>query len=196
MRHRVLLGLTITALLLTHARALEAAPVALAPSDLAVIRDPEVPDDARVLVRFEVPSEVRGARVDLAVLELQADIAAPDSVPGIFLDAFPLTTEWGSGTVDWREGWETPGGDMDGTVHASWIAEVGEQAMLRFDLTDMLQGWSSGARENHGLTVRVAAGEVGALCADAGRGADVAGARLSVWHTPTTAAAPAAPDEP
>ena len=151
---------------------------------MGVIQNPEVPNDTRLLVRFDVPEVLREGRVELAVLEFQATVSCPDSVGGLALDAFLVTTEWDGDTVTWEQGWDSPGGDLDRTLHAVWTAAPGDSALIRLDLTDMLAAWTSAERENCGLMAVVSPGETGSFVDEPARGGVEAAPQLTVWYTP------------
>ena len=102
----------------------------------------------------------------------------------VALNAHPLTTEGDGATVSWDGSWSTPGGDFDRTEHAVWIARPGEHSILRFDVTEMVAGWASGAIMNNGLVLLTSPGWPGAVGACDSHGTAGWVPALSVRHTP------------
>lgn len=150
-----------------------AARMTLSATDVGYIESDEPPQEGRVLVRFEMPEELRAGAVEFAVLELRTAVTSDEGVNCVVVDAFPLTTEWDGATVAWDGAWSTPGGDFDRTEHAVWIARPGEASVVRFDVTGMVSGWASGALANHGVVLVVSPGWPGALGSCDAQGAEV-----------------------
>ena len=159
-----------------------AASVLVPAADVALIRNPESGTEMRSLMRFDLSGELAGTTIEFAVVEFRAIVTSADAGGVLTLDAFPVTTEWSGDAVAWDEGWSTPGGDFDRTIHAVWTAVSGESSVVRFDVTDMVAAWASGAYPNCGLIVRAAPGETGAA-----QPVGVAGERgapmLKIWYT-------------
>lgn len=160
-----------------------AARMTLSAVDVGYIESGGPRPEGRVLVRFEMP-ELRAGAVESAVIELRALISAEDGASCVVLDAFPLSAEWDGATVAWDEGWTTPGGDFDRSEHAVWIAQPGEESLLRFDVTDMVSGWASGRLTNNGVVLAVSPGWPGALGPCDLQGADVPVPVLKIHYTP------------
>lgn len=161
-----------------------AARMTLSAVDVGYIESEEPMQEGRVLVRFEMPDELRAGRVDLAVIELRAAVSSEDGASRVVLDAFPLTTEWDGGTVSWGGVWTAPGGDYDAAVQAVWFAEPGESATVRFDVTEMVTGWASGALANHGVVLALSPGWPGAVGPCDSEGAEAQVPVLKVHYTP------------
>lgn len=161
-----------------------AAKIVLNPCDVGSIQNPAVPNDIRLLLRFEMPPELAAGRVELAVLELDAAVSVPDTLGALTIDGFLVTAEWDGETVDWIQGWDAPGGDIDRTFHAVWTTHQGNARTIRFDVTDPVSVWSARERENWGVMLAVAP-EEGGMFAPAGLdGRGSRGARVTVWYTP------------
>jgi hypothetical protein len=156
----------------------------LTPDEIGVIRNPEAPSDCRLLVRFEPPQELRGAEVDLAILEFTAGVSCPDDAPGLALDAYAVASPWDGHNVEWDDGWDTPGGDIDRELHAVWTAIPSDTARIRLDLTTMMNLWMSEGYGNHGLIVGRARGETGGLVPRLVEGGSSAGTEVTIWYTP------------
>jgi hypothetical protein len=161
----------------------DARKLTLAAEDVGYIESDWPGPEGRILVRFETPEALRVGQVEFAVLELRAAISADEGVSCVVVDAFPLTTEWNGATVGWDGMWSTPGGDYDRAEHAVWIARPGEDSVLRFDVTDMVSGWASGAMTNYGVVLAVSPGWPGALAASDAQGAETAVPTLLVYYT-------------
>jgi hypothetical protein len=157
-----------------------AAPLA----DAAAIRSPEDEGDCRFLMWFDMPQELARGRLELAILEFRATVLCPDGGDGLTLEAYPLTTPWHGATVGWVEGWDAPGGDVDAAVHSPWGASVGDSTLIRFDVTDVVEAWTSEERENYGILVMRALGEEGRLAPLAAAGDVGLLPLLTVWYTP------------
>jgi hypothetical protein len=178
---RSLLPVVLLALVVSAAPA-GAASISVPAADIALIRNPESLTETRSLMRFEVPDELAGATIEFAVVEFSASVTASDAAGVLTLDAFPVTTEWSGDAAVWVGGWSTPGGDFDRLLHAVWAAVSGQSSVVRFDVTDMVAAWLSGAHQNCGLVVRAAPGEAGAaepLGTTGERGAPM----LTIWYT-------------
>lgn len=155
----------------------------LTPSDLGAIQNPQVSNDARFLLGFELPEGLRKGDVDLAVLEFVAAVTCPDSASTLTLDAFALISEWDGQTVEWYQGWDAPGGDFDRELHAVWSVAPSDTARIRLDVTDMISTCLSAERRSCSLIVAVARGETGEfapLCL--GDGAEEV-PELTIWYT-------------
>jgi hypothetical protein len=160
----------------------DARSVVIPASDLAVISNPEGAAEMRSLMRFDLPEELAGTTIEFAVVEFRATVTGSDAAGVLTLDVFPVTTEWSGDAVAWDEGWSTPGGDFDRTIHAVWTAVSGPSSVVRFDVTDMVAGWASGEYPNCGLIVRSAPGEAG-TAQPAEAGGERSGPMLRVWYT-------------
>ena len=159
----------------------------LTPSDMGIIQNPGMPNDSRLLLRFEPPPELREARVDLAVLEFTAAVSCPDNSPALTLDAFALTSSWDGQNVEWNQGWDTPGGDINRGVHALWTVAPSDSARIRFDVTDMMDGWLRVERDNCGLMTSIARGEAGVFSPPYVDGGAVSTPKVTIWYTPRVA---------
>jgi hypothetical protein len=159
-----------------------AAPVSVPVADLAVITNPESATETRSLMRFDLPEELAGATIEFAVVEFTASVSSSDAAGVLTLDAFPVTTEWSGDSAVWAEGWSTPGGDFERSVHAVWTTVSGESSVVRLDATDMVAGWASGAYPNRGLLVRTAPGETG-TAEPVGAAGDRGAPMLTIWYT-------------
>jgi hypothetical protein len=171
-------------LVLTASEPSDAKKVTLAAADTGYIESDEPTPEGRILVRFDLPEAVLAGEVELAVLELRAPVTADEGVSCVVVDAFPLTTAWDSATVSWGGTWTVPGGDFDRMKHAVWVARPGEDAILRFDVTDVVAGWASGTTASHGVILAVSFGWPGALEACEAQGAEPAVPTLLVCYTP------------
>lgn len=135
------------------------------------------------LARFDLPECLMSADIDLAVVELRADIETDPAVAGVTLQAYLVTEEWTQGGVDWSG--FTGGGDepFDQGRHAMWTATAGEGALVRLDVTEMVAAWASGETPNRGFVVVPSLGEEAAMLsipAEQGRGGSVT---MTVWYT-------------
>ncbi len=161
-----------------------AARMTLSAADVGYIENDEPTHEGRLLVRFEIPEELRAGAVEFAVLELRAGVSSDDGASPVVLDAFLLTTEWDGATVGWDGTWSNPGGDFDRSEHAVWIAEPGEASVVRFDVTDMVSGWASGTLANHGVVLAVSPGWPGDVGPCDSQGVEAQAPALTIHYTP------------
>lgn len=103
------IALDMLALVVGAAASTSAETIQLPVTETAVMTSPR--GLSRVLLRVEDPraslSDVRIARATLWI-PCTADRDDPD----LTFCAYPVTRSWG-GSVDWSQGWERPGGDVD-----------------------------------------------------------------------------------
>jgi hypothetical protein len=100
---------------------------------------------ALTVLKFELPKELVGKRVDSALLEFYTDVslvgeAFVDHSPVI--EVYPLTKEF--------QGNETPSYARSRAVRN---INLGEVQSVKVDVTDIVRDWLSGVRANHGLIV-------------------------------------------
>jgi hypothetical protein len=174
----------IIVLILALPAAVLAGRLTITPQQMAVIQNPELGNDTRLLVGFEVPAVLSDGRIEFAVMEFRAAVSRPDTADAVMIEAFLLTTDWDEGSVEWMGTWETPGGDFDRSVHAVWTAVLGDTSLVRLDLTDMATTWAEGESENHGVLIAVGSGERGTFvphCVVSQAGSPP---RLTLWYTP------------
>ena len=155
-------------------------------ADVAVIENPECDAERRTLLKFDLPDQLAGVTIELAIVEFRASVTSSDTTGVLMLDAFPVTAEWSSGTAAWTEGWDTPGGDFDRSQHGLWAVATGQNSLVKFDVTGMVRAWVSGSSTNQGLIVQAASGMIGGaepVSAVGGR----SGLTLTVYYTPPAA---------
>jgi hypothetical protein len=140
-------------LLLVLVPASHARKAVLQPSREAVIVSPSNMQDIRSLVYFEVPQSVmkQNVTVDFAVLKCKAMLKG---APLGQIDVFPLKSDWEDAVrVTWDGPWEKPGGDFSmatgSALYSLPTTSILQQIMI--DVTQIVQGWQSGALANHGL---------------------------------------------
>jgi hypothetical protein len=171
-------------LILAASQPVDAARLTLTAADTGYIESGEPPYEGRVLVRFAIPEELTTGRVDLAVLELRAAVSSDGNASRVPLEAHPLTTEWDGGTVSWDGTWTIPGGDFDPSMQSIWFARRGEGSVVRFDVTDMVAAWASGALANCGVLVAVSPGAAGSIVEVDAQGGGAETPALQVWYAP------------
>ena len=115
------------------------------------------------LLRFNLALIPRGARVTSATLEVYAYLDASNS-PGSSIGVHRVTRDWVAGTnnggsgsgATWNDSepgtpWSSAGGDYDVTPLATTSAPAGTAGWYRWDVTHLVNGWSSGTYPNQGL---------------------------------------------
>lgn len=112
------------------------------------------------LLRFNMTSIPRGARVTSATLELYAywDIS---SGPGSSIGVHRVTRDWVEGTgtgtgASWNErepgtSWSSGGGDYDSTAAAISDSPPSTTGWHEWDVTHLVNDWSTGTYPNQGL---------------------------------------------
>lgn len=113
--------------------------------------------DGRSLLQFDLDSLPVGATVTGATLQMEA--VGKSNSGSSDIHVFAVTEAWdeGSGGVadaTWNNRqtaapWATPGGSFDTTALASLTAST--TGTHRWDVTDLVGDWHTGARVNHGL---------------------------------------------
>lgn len=116
---------------------------------------------ANGLLKLDLTSIPKRARVLSAVLELYQ---ANSSLNGGPVGVHRITSDWiegtksgGNGTTNWTERdtsvlWDSVGGDYDAAAGATSIVPAGT-GWSAWDITDLLNGWVSGAFTNNGLAL-------------------------------------------
>ncbi|MBN2564541.1 MAG: DNRLRE domain-containing protein [Candidatus Eisenbacteria bacterium] len=138
--------------------------------------------ETRTLLRFELPDELTATTIQLAVVQLSATILVSDASGVVALQASPLTMDWSGDSVTWAGGWSTPGGDFDSSLHAIWMVNQGESAVVRFDVTRVVRAWLADERSNNGMIVRTALEGSGSVSPVDGDGGPAA-ASLTVYYS-------------
>lgn len=128
------------------------------PVKTAEISDPAERGDIRLLLFFELPSEVlnSNAIVDFALLKCEAEISG--SFAGQ-IEIFPVTTSWHDRSdVSWNDPWENSGGDYSEeylTSNFMLKSDIGKRG-ISIDVTEMVRDWQSGKISNKGIIIKVA----------------------------------------
>ncbi len=117
------------------------------------------------LLRFNMSSVPRGARVASATLELYANWDLSNGV-GSSIGVHRVTRDWDAGTnngstgsgASWNErdpgtSWSSGGGDYDAAAAAISDSPPNTTGWHEWDLTSLVNGWSTGAYANQGLAL-------------------------------------------
>ena len=113
------------------------------------------------LVRFNLGDVPSGATVDEATFFL----FGRSIDPLVALDSYPLRRSWSEYEATWfeasqgdtwgRAGALADGWDIDGPGQRGTFEDRGRVQLYRWDLLQLAQAWVGGARENHGVLVRM-----------------------------------------
>ncbi|MBN1504746.1 MAG: DNRLRE domain-containing protein [Candidatus Eisenbacteria bacterium] len=122
-------------------------------AEMAVITHPQNSDEARLLVRFDMPRVLEGSALDFACVSFRADCEAEEGA--VWFQAFAVSTEWSDETVGWSMPWENPGGDWDSALSALGTSETGTGKTVYLDVTDFANGWLKQPSGNFGIIVKV-----------------------------------------
>lgn len=120
----------------------------LAPSAVAVIRAPDA-SEARILIRFEVPSLERGHEIQFAELKF----FLPSVSSAEEYDLYAVGRSWSLGSVGWDQPWTAPGGDVRGDRISSWVTDERTGNLVKFPVTEVVRAFASEAADNHGFIV-------------------------------------------
>ncbi len=127
------------------------------PAKIAGISDPQVSEDTRLLLFFELPSEVMNPKeiVDFALLKCKAEVSG--SFAGQ-IEIFPVTTQWADRSdISWNDPWEVSGGDYSSEYMTSNFllkSSVGEKG-ISIDVTEIVRDWQSGNMSNRGVILKL-----------------------------------------
>lgn len=121
-------------------------------ADLAHLQGPLTPD--RVLLRFDLSALPLDAKVLTATLTLQVTLWGEESFPGAAV-LYRVLTPWDAATANYSFPWMQPGlaagVDYDATPLA--IQPLEPKGPLRFEVTQAVRDWQSGAWANEGLVI-------------------------------------------
>ena len=120
--------------------------------DLAHLQGPLTPD--RVLLRFDLSALPLDAKVLTATLTLQVTLWGEESFPGAAV-LYRVLTPWDAATANYNFPWVQPGlaagVDYDATPLA--IQPLEPKDSLRFEVTQVVRDWQSGAWANEGFVI-------------------------------------------
>lgn len=150
----------------------------------AVITNPSVETEKRVLVQYEVPDFLSSSEILYAQLRGYVDATLDRQQMALKVEAVPVHTEWTAGNVSWTSPWNTPGGDTDTGFGRSFLVGEGRQ-QVRIDVTDLVRQWAAGDRVNLGVLVRASDSFGGTFCLPA-EGAEFQAPVIRVWYLPAT----------
>ncbi len=120
-----------------------------------VIHDPDSQNN-RFIFRPEI--DIFGESTYIVKATLSTEIT-PLTNDTTFLEIriYPITTDWYGNNVSWTNPWNEPGGDFDELHYAHALVSLPQEQEVRFDLTNLLQGFCSGNLEYYGFIVTVSA---------------------------------------
>lgn len=150
----------------------------------AVITNPSVESEKRVLVQYEVPDFLSSSEILYAQLRAYVDATLDRQQAALEVEAVPVHTEWTAGNVSWTSPWNTPGGDTDTHFRRTFLVGEGRQ-QVRIDVTDLVRQWAAGDRVNLGVLVRASDSFGGTFCLPA-EGAGFQAPLIRVWYLPAT----------
>lgn len=129
-------------------------------SNIKVIKDAW--ERSHGLIRFDLSSIPKEARIQSAVLELHQQSPAAD---GGDVLVHRMTTSWSEGTTNQGTGepnwtqkdgttnWATPGGDFDAQAIATASVPDSTVGWSQWDITALVQGWVAGSYSNDGMAL-------------------------------------------
>ena len=143
----------------------------------------------RHLARFDLPAYLSEAEIELAVVEFSADVECDAADGSLMLNAYFMTEDWESGSVDWSS--LTGGEDepYDRSRHAMWCVAAGDAMLVRLDVTDMVAAWADDSASNRGFVLVPSLGEDATIIPALAGSVWGGEARLTVWYTPRAVSA-------
>jgi hypothetical protein len=108
---------------------------------------------SRAVLGIGLPDQLSGAQVDAAFLRLPSLGLTGPGAP-LTLRVHLVTSAWQPENVTWACPWQTSGGDFDSLALASAVTWPDDSCSLRFDLTDAVHDWLSGAACNGVILLR------------------------------------------
>ncbi|HEX6791143.1 MAG TPA: hypothetical protein VF247_07525 [Candidatus Krumholzibacteria bacterium] len=114
-------------------------------------------------VRIAVPEGVVGKQLDTVVIEFALDISSiseEDSLATPVVGVYPLTREFSDAVL--RQGTVEP---MDPTSYQGEVSSarpvvIGQNRVIRMDITRIVRGWIAEPSSNHGLVIGSITGPV------------------------------------
>jgi hypothetical protein len=155
MVHRKRIIMIVVLGLLIAASSIQARELVLQPARIDSIVSPRDSRDARILVYFELPKELRGSKVvvDNAILTFRAQVTG--AAFGM-IHVSPLIRDWRSeGSVSWSSPWDSLGGDYAKNVAGRSVtlkSEKGE-GEVRSNVTFIVKAWVDGSIANNGMAI-------------------------------------------
>ncbi|HBZ01008.1 MAG TPA: hypothetical protein DEO84_06780 [candidate division Zixibacteria bacterium] len=103
----------------------------------------------RLLLSFDIPTELQGAEVTFAELLVPLTSSIPDSSV-LAVECHPLLVSWSSEEVAWEDVGDTLSSEVinDGTQYAT--SSEGSQVAY-FDITNIIKSWQDSSLANNGL---------------------------------------------
>lgn len=137
-------------------------------------------------MQFDLPAEVIGKRIEAAYFDwpMMAEAKSAESTeePWVSVVVQELDRSWERGTVSWNQPWRSPGGDLRAERSGAALLIPGEMRSTRFEITDLVQGWVKGTRENYGVVVSVGGRVVPLTTATDQVGSEDPAPRLRIWY--------------
>jgi hypothetical protein len=147
---------------LSTAPGVHARKAMLSPAKVAAIVSPSDARDSRVLLFFELPSDVMNpkARVDFATLICKVQMLDADMGQ---IDVLPVTAEWkNEGAVSWGNPWTEPGGDYKADFLPNIYSLKSELGLkeITINVTEIVQKWQRGEIANNGIILKLSADDL------------------------------------
>jgi hypothetical protein len=150
------------------------------------ISNQEDQSETRLLVQFDLPPEAMGKRIEAAYFDwpMMAEARSRESTeePWVSVVVQELDRSWEKGTVSWDQPWGNPGGDLRAERSAAALLVPGEMRSTRFEITDTVQAWVKGTRENHGVAISVGGRVVPLTTVTDHAGSEDSSPRLRIWY--------------
>jgi hypothetical protein len=147
---------------LSIASSVHARKAMLSPAKVTAIVSPSDARDSRILLFFELPSDVMNpkARVDFATLICKAQMLDADMGQ---IDVFPVAAEWkNEGAVSWSNPWKEPGGDYKADFLPNIYSLKSEFGLkeITINVTEIVEKWQRGEIANSGMMLKLSADDL------------------------------------
>lgn len=124
-------------------------------AEIASIKQSELSTESRVLVKWDLPTELSNKIIDGAVIEMKVGVEGEAPVS---ISVMPLNTRWSATTANWTSGWRKPGGDFSDTLAAPSSVDDRNGGKIVADVFDIVLKQIAGARQNFGFIIVTEAG--------------------------------------
>jgi hypothetical protein len=107
---------------------------------------------SRVLLRFDLPSELDDKRIDYAEVVFKAEVDTLSRYSVTFA-GYPVTRGWIGAGLSWSSPWTNEGGDYNDSLYETGLVKTRGDGTVRFDITRLVTAWQQGSLANYGLII-------------------------------------------
>jgi hypothetical protein len=107
---------------------------------------------SRVLLRFDLPSELDDKRIDYAEVVFKAEVDTL-SRHSVTFAGYPVTRDWIGAGLSWSSPWTNEGGDYNDSLYETGLIKARGDGTVRFDITRLVTAWQQRSLTNYGLII-------------------------------------------